>query len=127
MGTAFHKSWRSLPSDILFDAIIILPNVYTQWICNPSQCKQFDKSMSAIFDDDVFIKFLQWKQQQLLLFCMLNEFKTVLTWNLSNCNTNVAPFWCYFSNRLRTISDPKTYKTSKYNPLHLDSTYYASS
>jgi len=95
-------------------------------ISNPSE-SNIDKSISAIFDDNVFLKLLQWKQQQLLLFCMLNEFKTVLTWNLSSCNTNVAPFWCYFSNSLRSISDPKTYKTSNYNPLYLDFSYYLSS
>ena len=122
--TSFYDSWRSLPSDILFDAIIILPNVYTCWISNPSQQSDLPQAIRKIFADDIFLKLLQWKQQQSLLFCMLNTFKTVLTWNLSSCNTNVAPFWCYLSNALRQISDPKTYKTSNYNALYLNFDYY---
>merc|ERR1712032_676798 len=107
---------------------IILPNVYTKWITHPSQWKSeiLDASIAKIFDDSTFISFLQWKRHQNLLFCMLNEIKQVFSWNLSHCDTTVAPFWSYLSKSLTQTSDPSTYNTSNYNPLILDFAYYGS-
>eukprot|EP00483_Globobulimina_turgida_P011938 UN11960 len=123
--SSFYKCWRSIPSGILFDAIILLPNIYTEWILTPSKYNNIPQNICKILSDDVFLNLLQWKHQQCLLFCMLNLQKTILSWNLlTNNSNNVAPFWNHFSNKLSELNDPLKYRTSNYKPLILNYKYY---
>ena len=123
---SFHQKWRSIPSNMLLDTIIILPNVYIEWILNPSKNDKIPKNVSDILSDIVFLNLLQWKHQQCSLFCMLNSKKTIKSWNISSAQLpkNIAPFWYYFSSILSELSEPLTYNTSNYNPLIFDTKYY---
>ena len=120
----FYECWRLIPSDTLFDAILILPKINSQWILNP------DKHLneySEIFWDDVFAKLLQWKYEQGLVFCNNH----IITNNeeqkkQESHDFNIDPFWKYLSNKLIELEDPGTFKTSNYNPLILNHQFYES-
>eukprot|EP01083_Nonionella_stella_P210232 761288_1 len=123
---SLHKCWRSIPSNILFDSLIILPNIYIEWILTPSQYNNnIPQHISVILSDIVFLKLLQWKHQQSLLFCMLNTKKTITKWNLPKHKyPNIAPFWQHLNHKLCEINDPLTYKTTSYNPLIFNLKFY---
>jgi len=124
---ALYRCWRSIPSDVLFDAVLIFPNTYTEWIIDPSVHIDIPEQIECILRDQVFANLLQWKYEQGLLFCMLNTIQTVLAWKLPDTNSEVAPFWRHLSVKLSELSDPLTFKTSNYNGIILDADYYTSS
>ena len=121
----FYKCWRLISSDVLFDAIIIVPNCYIQWILNPHKfIHEIPTKMENILFDDVFNKLLQWKYQQNLLFCMLNNDNN--NNNNNNNNNDIAPFWYELNDILSELDDPLTYKTSNYSSIIFDDKYYIS-
>eukprot|EP01084_Bolivina_argentea_P189216 325463_1 len=117
----FYKHWRSIPSNSISDCILIIPNIYTEWILRPTkyiQNHQIADNLLHLFSDDVFIKLLQWKYHQGLLFCMLNSIQTVLGWNLkaeTMSQSSIAPFWHHLSDALCELG---------YDPLILDCAFY---
>jgi len=125
----FYECWRILPSDVLFDAMLILPNVYTEWILRPMGFLHIPAQIDAVLSDQVFLKMLQWKHEQGLVFCMLNTAQTMSSWKLPSNEDDkhrIAPFWRYLSRQLCQLQDPLTFKTSTYNPLIFDAAYYTS-
>ena len=125
----FYQCWRLIPSDLLFDAILILPKINSQWILNPDK---YLNEYSEILWDDVFVKLLQWKYEQGLVFCNDNIIVNKVMVNNKNKDKNqdddldIDPFWKYLSNKLIDLEDPVTFKTSNYNPLILTKEFYES-
>eukprot|EP01083_Nonionella_stella_P291906 993066_1 len=106
----FHKLWRTLSSDILLNAILILPNINYEWILNPKKLKS--NKYKKMLSDSVFQNLLQWKYSQGLLFTS------------STKHSNKKSFWFYLSNELMDLSDPLTFNTTNYNPLKLNIKQY---
>eukprot|EP01083_Nonionella_stella_P219340 785827_1 len=62
----FYKVWRTLPSNILLDALLICPHFHSEWISETKtrQIMGMDHKYSRILNDNVFRNLLQWKYQQ---------------------------------------------------------------
>ena len=121
----FYQNWRSIKSETLFESIVILPNVYVEWILNPERYKL--EYFQEIFDDDVFIKTLQWKHHQKLLICnIMDKNQTLKTKKIGTdsmksepelANNSILAFWTNLSSKLIDL---------KLNPLIFTDKYYHS-
>jgi len=72
--------------------------------------------------DDEFVKLLQWKLSQNLLFCMCDYEDDIA---FMTGQTLVAPVWDEISQRLQELYDPILQQ--KYNALNLDVDYWSRS
>eukprot|EP01084_Bolivina_argentea_P103495 185371_1 len=119
------NTYKLCPCSVLYTAIFILP-IKKDWLYNihhyVANENTYPLDMYAkltIFQSDIetqaFLKLLQWKDKQGLLFCMLDEYMDTNSNNKSN--SLIHPFWTYLSNELIHIC-------ATYKPLNLNDQWW---
>eukprot|EP01084_Bolivina_argentea_P283798 486154_1 len=121
------RNWKKYPSIQLYSAIIMAP-LKEKWIYNLSkyanEMEQTQYFNISNFTDDArafneFIELLKWKNDQGLIFWMLNDYSKYF----NKCTNKVIdPFWIFFNFRLTKMYDPVTQK--KYEPIKFDEMWW---
>ena len=127
-----YKTWRNCPSHILYSSIFIVP-LKRSWIYKKSlkslkllMMKYFQPSMinpqkKAEFKE--FIELLRWKDEQRLIFWMLDKNKKEQDNNNgTHRHVFISPFWRNLSMKLTTLYDPV--HKSKYKPLIFEENWW---
>eukprot|EP01083_Nonionella_stella_P152524 489068_1 len=108
-------SWTQVPYHTLYSALCILP-LKRKWICHPRQyvdelnARLLTKFCLNSDDTKEFIRFLLWKDEQGLVFWMLDASE-------GDSTTLVSVLWHNLSAKLCSLYDPVT--GANYQPLQL--------
>jgi len=124
-----HKTWKETPIHVLYSCLILLP-IGREWLPTSPKTTLFKKNNkppakpdgkhAEIANDEEFVTFLQFKNEQGFIFWAREDADADSQDSFSDDASDafIAPFWKHVSQRLSKLYDPVSRQT--YAPLKCD-------